>query len=34
MTRLEQVIETRTNQLIADVTGQPIRPVILVEPED
>ena len=28
---MEDVIETRTNQLIAQATGQPVKPSVLVE---
>jgi 1-acyl-sn-glycerol-3-phosphate acyltransferase len=31
MARLEEVIETRTNELIAQATGQPVRASVLVE---
>lgn len=31
MTRMEDVIETRTNQLIAQARGEPVRPSVLVE---
>jgi 1-acyl-sn-glycerol-3-phosphate acyltransferase len=34
MARLEQVIETRTGELIAQVTGEPVKAAILVEHED
>jgi 1-acyl-sn-glycerol-3-phosphate acyltransferase len=31
MARMEDVIETRTNQLIAQARGEPVRPSVLVE---
>jgi 1-acyl-sn-glycerol-3-phosphate acyltransferase len=31
MARMEGVIETRTNELIAQATGQPVKPSVLVE---
>jgi 1-acyl-sn-glycerol-3-phosphate acyltransferase len=34
MARLEAVIETRSNELIAMATGAPVREAVLVEPED
>ncbi len=34
MARLEAVIEARSNELIAQVTGDPVREAALVEPED
>jgi 1-acyl-sn-glycerol-3-phosphate acyltransferase len=34
MARLEAVIEARSNELIAQVTGDPVRDAVLVEPED
>ena len=34
MARLEQVIETRTDELIAQVTGEPVRAAALVESKD
>jgi 1-acyl-sn-glycerol-3-phosphate acyltransferase len=34
MARLEQTIETRTNELIAMETGEPVRPAVLVEWDD
>jgi 1-acyl-sn-glycerol-3-phosphate acyltransferase len=34
MARLEAVIETRSNELIAMATGEPVRDAVLVEPAD
>jgi 1-acyl-sn-glycerol-3-phosphate acyltransferase len=31
MARMEDVIETRTNQLIAQARGEPVKPSVLVE---
>jgi 1-acyl-sn-glycerol-3-phosphate acyltransferase len=31
MAKLEDVIETRTNQLIAEARGEPVKPSVLVE---